>query len=389
VSLRRSPTRTAAFLAANRRNALKSTGPRTVAGKARVALNSVRQGRRAFRLRQNLMASGAREQVALYDWILGSICRCYDISRDRDGRPRYGTPQYGRQVEGMARWVFATYARAQAAWLQAKPESPLAARRFTNALPLRIRIDNATRTRRLAFWLQPGRGPNYFQPPDKLSIARRYKEVCRRRGLRPRAEVLAGLEPQVPEVEVRDQMGRRLVAEAEPPEAPFAGVAKLLAGLDTAVRAARWARCRILPPTPRVMIYRRMGSRENGNTDPHGFLDYSSQCFPGMRRRAQHESHSDPATSRTYSSQRPRGRNGQIAARRPLTGPRRAGRPSRTHAFFPGWSRGNEGARKDADRPPTSTPVQRFLSGIVGALSGWVRKFPSSLRTGSRNGMRN
>jgi hypothetical protein len=44
VSLRKSPTRTPALLAANRRNALKSTGPRTRRGKAWSRLNPLREG---------------------------------------------------------------------------------------------------------------------------------------------------------------------------------------------------------------------------------------------------------------------------------------------------------------------------------------------------------
>ena len=45
--LRKSPTRTEAFLAANRRNALKSTGPRTARGKAQTRMNSLRTGFRS------------------------------------------------------------------------------------------------------------------------------------------------------------------------------------------------------------------------------------------------------------------------------------------------------------------------------------------------------
>jgi hypothetical protein len=44
VSLRKSPTRTPALLAANRRNAQKSTGPRTARGKAWSRLNRLKHG---------------------------------------------------------------------------------------------------------------------------------------------------------------------------------------------------------------------------------------------------------------------------------------------------------------------------------------------------------
>jgi hypothetical protein len=44
MSLRKSPTLTPARLEANRRNAGKSTGPRTVRGKSQSSLNSLRTG---------------------------------------------------------------------------------------------------------------------------------------------------------------------------------------------------------------------------------------------------------------------------------------------------------------------------------------------------------
>ena len=53
MSLRKSPTRTPALLAANRRNAQKSTGPRTKRGKALSRMNALRTGHRS-RLRMNL-----------------------------------------------------------------------------------------------------------------------------------------------------------------------------------------------------------------------------------------------------------------------------------------------------------------------------------------------
>ncbi len=59
MSLRKSPTRTVAFLEANRRNAQKSTGPRTAQGKAWTRFNSLRDG---FRSRECL-----EFMKALYD----------------------------------------------------------------------------------------------------------------------------------------------------------------------------------------------------------------------------------------------------------------------------------------------------------------------------------
>ena len=53
MSLRKSPTRTPALLEACRRNAQKSTGPRTASGKAKSRLNALRSGTRS-RLRREL-----------------------------------------------------------------------------------------------------------------------------------------------------------------------------------------------------------------------------------------------------------------------------------------------------------------------------------------------
>ena len=47
MSLRKSPTRTPAFLEANRRNAQQSTGPYTRRGKAQSCLNRLKTGERS------------------------------------------------------------------------------------------------------------------------------------------------------------------------------------------------------------------------------------------------------------------------------------------------------------------------------------------------------
>src|SRR5271167_503966 len=64
MSLRRSPTRTPALLAANRANAQKSTGPRTPEGKNRVALSAVRHGLHA----PNFLSALAKSSRALQEY---------------------------------------------------------------------------------------------------------------------------------------------------------------------------------------------------------------------------------------------------------------------------------------------------------------------------------
>ena len=73
--LRKPPVRTPALLAANRRNALKSTGPRTLCGRARVALNALKHGRYAQRLGHRLLRAGDTERAALYRDIRSAIFR--------------------------------------------------------------------------------------------------------------------------------------------------------------------------------------------------------------------------------------------------------------------------------------------------------------------------
>ena len=67
MSLRKSPTLTPALLASNRRNAKKSTGPRTARGKAIARLNSFRHGMRSPEYVNFLKA--------LYDAPLGEMGR--------------------------------------------------------------------------------------------------------------------------------------------------------------------------------------------------------------------------------------------------------------------------------------------------------------------------
>ncbi len=76
MSLRKKPIVTAAMIAANRRNSQKSTGPKTERGKAFVALNSMKHGRRAQNFRAILARAG--QSLDLFDWILERICATLD-----------------------------------------------------------------------------------------------------------------------------------------------------------------------------------------------------------------------------------------------------------------------------------------------------------------------
>lgn len=75
MPLRKSPVRTPALLAANRANSLKSTGPRTPRGKARVCLNALKHGRHARRLPEKLARAGYFRELRLYSRIHSSIER--------------------------------------------------------------------------------------------------------------------------------------------------------------------------------------------------------------------------------------------------------------------------------------------------------------------------
>ncbi len=113
MSLRKSPTRTPALLAANRANAQKSTGPRTARGKAQITLNPLKHGGYAGRLfRSNLLR--AREDVALYDWMYRQICDNF--------RP-VGKPQWA-QAQRLARKAWCGCRRARQEGLRSGRRPP-------------------------------------------------------------------------------------------------------------------------------------------------------------------------------------------------------------------------------------------------------------------------
>ncbi len=144
MPLRKSPTRTPALLAALRANSRKSTGPRTPCGKARVALNALKHGRRAERLPEKLLRAGDREGEALYRWFRAEITAAF-------GRGRANEERRCDQIAAAA-WCWARGLRR----LRATPECPLVSWALgSRAHELsRIQIVDLRRRIGLTFWVQ-------------------------------------------------------------------------------------------------------------------------------------------------------------------------------------------------------------------------------------------
>ena len=143
--LRKSPTRTEAFLAANRRNAQKCTGPRTPEGKARVSLNGLKNGRYAHRLLEKLEAAGYHSAAALYGQVRSEMAVAFNLEDD---------PVGGKQVERVAAQVWCLAWRTGV--LRLKPQSPLF-RKDSRRLPrarLLFRIKDPKLRIGMVYWVQ-------------------------------------------------------------------------------------------------------------------------------------------------------------------------------------------------------------------------------------------
>ncbi len=149
MPLRKSPTRTPAMLAANRANALKSTGPRTARGKAQVALNRLKHGGYAVRLPEKLVQAGEQASDAQYRWFRSEIATTFGVGEQPDRR----------QAEQLAARAWCVARRP--AWLGSKPECPLESMgkwlRLPSLSPSPIRIDDRWRRIGLVFWVQRAR----------------------------------------------------------------------------------------------------------------------------------------------------------------------------------------------------------------------------------------
>jgi hypothetical protein len=104
MSLRRRPTVTPAGLAANRANARRSTGPRTVEGKNRVVLNALKEGRHARNLGENLRRAKSQEDAELFQWILDQVGAAFRL---------HGWPEDERKAERFAQRVWCELEREE------------------------------------------------------------------------------------------------------------------------------------------------------------------------------------------------------------------------------------------------------------------------------------
>ena len=146
MPLRKSPVRTPALLAANRANSLKSCGPRTPRGKARVSLNALKHGRHARRLPEKLVRAGYLRELALYARVHSFIVRAFQ--------------PYGRFEEGVAAalaakaWCLPRLAR------KTKPESSFdSGGKALCTLRTRIVAKDYLRRVGVVFWVQRRRSP--------------------------------------------------------------------------------------------------------------------------------------------------------------------------------------------------------------------------------------
>jgi hypothetical protein len=181
--LRKSPTRTKAFLAANRRNALKCTGPRTPEGKARSSLNNLKHGRYAKRLPETLEAAGMRSGAALYNQTRAEISATF--------KPKDQVEV--KQVERVTRMVWCLAWRTGV--LGPKPQSALfcSDSRSLSRTLLLIRMKNHWLRIGMVYWVQRKRywtGKRFIQdvlngvPSPVPTVAQALESKLRKRVFR-------------------------------------------------------------------------------------------------------------------------------------------------------------------------------------------------------------
>lgn len=123
---------------------MKSTGPRTVAGKARASLNALKHGRFAHGLVDKLTASRQSGEAAVYNSIWRQFETTFGIE---DGNDLKQAEQFSNSAYALAR---------QARLFRTKPECALfSARLGPRSQPLfRFCVTDRVRRLGLAFWVQ-------------------------------------------------------------------------------------------------------------------------------------------------------------------------------------------------------------------------------------------
>jgi hypothetical protein len=211
MPLRKSPCLTPSSLAARRANALKSTGPRTEQGKARVALNPLKHGQRAVGLRERLARAGYRDREALYCRIRERILKTFAQPGAQSG------DHSGRQADRLANWIWVSqreWRRRQS--IQTKLECALKSGSGTVRLTKRTRIVTNN---------YPYDNSAWPWPPRKISVHDYYRRIgvvfyaqWKRHWTdqRHKAEML-GIEPfKLPNGEMEDALRCRVFRLARP-----------------------------------------------------------------------------------------------------------------------------------------------------------------------------
>ena len=197
MPLRRSPLLTPGSLAARRANALKSTGPRTARGKARVSLNALKHGqatrhtggpaRHPARFRERLLQAGYPQQEALYASLRACLAQALG--------PR--TPHWRREVDRFAirAWCVATgrdfFRTKLECALDSMPKGSRVLAQDGRSRPrrhrpgfarsLRYRAEDNYRRIGVAFWVQRRRIPcvqvhSDFRLPAPQRVLREFPE---------------------------------------------------------------------------------------------------------------------------------------------------------------------------------------------------------------------
>ena len=95
---------TPALLAANRANARKSTGPRTVEGKDRIVLNALKGGRHARNFGENLRRAKSQGEAELFQWMLDQVRAAFRL---------HGWQENERKAERLAQRVWCELEREE------------------------------------------------------------------------------------------------------------------------------------------------------------------------------------------------------------------------------------------------------------------------------------